>query len=388
MEEEALAEQRELPVHDEQHDHDHPRIMPARPRRVSGRLAGMSRLVAPAALLFLVACAEPPDGPARDAQPTERPDATAAVNREGGSPPDAREAGPPDVLGPDGAPDVLAPRPEAGDVVAAPCPEVPLDMSWMGQYQRDLLARLTGELEVEPGLKLANRGTPATRMAARRYLEASLRALGLEPASHSYATGANVYARLDSTTGGAEHVVLGAHYDTVVRTPGANDNATGVALVMAAGKALGKLGCRSRPILLVFFDEEEMGLVGAKAFARKLVADGTMVHSVHTADQLGWDSDGDGLIELERPDTGLRALYETAQRSLGLSFRLVNTTTSGSDHSAFRPTFKAIGLTEGYDSGDTSPHRHSPQDTLATVDLAYLARATTLVARTMADLLR
>jgi len=81
-------------------------------------------------------------------------------------------------------------------------------------------------------------------------------------------------------------------------------------------------------------------------------------------------------------------LYEAAQRSLGLSFRLVNTTTGGSDHAAFRPTFKAVGLTEGYASGDTSPQRHTPGDTLATIDLAYLAQATTLVARTMADLLR
>jgi hypothetical protein len=353
----------------------------------------MSRLVAPAVLL-LFACAEASDPPVPDAQ-VEPVDAGFAA--EGGPAADARGVSPDvrEVATLDGAqaadarPDVLATGPETGDAAtAAPCPVVPLDMSWKGEYQRDLLARLTGDLEIEPGLKLANRGTPANRMAARRYLEASLRALGLEPASHAYGTGTNVYARLEATTGGAEHVVLGAHFDTVVRTPGANDNATGVALVLAAGKALTKLSCRSRSVLLVLFDEEEIGLVGAKAFARKLSADGTAVHSVHTADQLGWDSNGDLLMELERPDPGLRALYEEAQRSLGLSFKLVTTTTGGSDHAGFRPTFKAIGITEGYAGGDTTPHRHTPGDTLATIDLAYLAQATTLVARTMADLLR
>ena len=53
---------------------------------------------------------------------------------------------------------------------------------------------------------------------------------------------------------------------------------------------------------------------------RKLVADGTSVHSVHTADQLGWDANGDRMIELERPDPGLRALYEAAMKSLGFTF--------------------------------------------------------------------
>src|SRR5207247_4316528 len=142
-----------------------------------------------------------------------------------------------------------------------------------------------------------NRGTPNTRIATRRYLEAALRELGLAPQSHGYGTGANVFARLEGTTGGADQVVLGAHFDTVVRSPGANDNATGVALVLAAGKALGGLACRSRPVLLVFFDEEELGLIGSKQFARKLMMEGAAVHSVHTADQLGWDANKDRLLE-------------------------------------------------------------------------------------------
>ena len=343
----------------------------------------MSRLVALAAV-FLVACGEAAGPPPADAEAPAPPD-TGVVAADMGANPDTRAPAAADTS--DAQPDVLAGS-EAGDAVAAACPEAPLDTSWMGDYQRDVLARLTGDVEIEPGLKLANRGTPTNRAAARRYLEASLRALGLAPATHAYSTGANVYAKLDTTTGSNEHLVLGAHFDTVVRTPGANDNATGVALVMAAARALGKLGCRARPVLVVFFDEEEIGLVGAKQFARKLMADGTKVHSVHTADQLGWDGNHDGLIELERPDPGLRALYVAAQRSLGLSFKLVDTTTGGSDHAAFRPTFPAIGITEGYDSGDTSPQRHTPGDTLATIDLAYLTQATTLVVRTMADLMR
>jgi acetylornithine deacetylase/succinyl-diaminopimelate desuccinylase-like protein len=191
----------------------------------------------------------------------------------------------------------------------------------------------------------------------------ALRAQGLSPESHAYATGANVFARLDGTAGSTEHVVLGAHYDTVVRSPGANDNASGVALVLAAGRALAQLGCRSRPVLLVFFDQAHFFLVG-------------------------WDANDDRLVELERPDPGLRAVYEAAQRALGLTAPLVSTTTAGSDHSAFRPTFPAVGITEGYRRGDTTPHRHRPGDTAETIDVEYLGATTTLVVRAIAELLR
>ena len=80
--------------------------------------------------------------------------------------------------------------------------------------------------------------------------------------------------------------------------------------------------------------------------------------------------------------------YRSAQRALGVTFPIVVTTTTGTDHQAFRPTFPAVGLTEGYRSGDTSPYRHTAMDTFSTVDLDYLRSATVLATRTMADLLR
>jgi hypothetical protein len=333
-----------------------------------GRLATLA--------LLIVSCGEapmmgpPPDAdvtPPADAAPRDRPDTAT---------PDLR------------ATDLPAADTGADTAPSAACPDPTLDLAGLADYQRDVLAKLAGAADIEPGVRLANRGTPANRDVARRYLEAELRAFNLAPLEHTYATGANVYAKLDSTNGQTEQVVLGAHFDSVVRSPGANDNATGVAVVLGAGRALGRLGCRTRPVVLVLFDEEEAGLVGAKAFVRKLMTDGTPVHSVHTADQLGWDSNKDRLIELERPDTGLRPVYEAAQRALGLTFPLVTTSTGGSDHVAFRPAFRAIGITEGYASGDTTPQRHTPGDTPATIDLAYLGQATALVARAVAELLR
>jgi hypothetical protein len=55
-------------------------------------------------------------------------------------------------------------------------------------------------------------------------------------------------------------------------------------------------------------------------------------------------------------------------------------------HEAFRDRgFPAIGLTEEFVGGDTSPFRHTSQDTVATVDADYLTLAMQLTARVVLD---
>src|SRR5262249_26406961 len=193
---------------------------------------------------------------------------------------------------------------------------------------------------------------------------------------------------LASTTAEPETIVVGAHFDSVSRCPGANDNATGVALVMAVARRLSALSCRSKKVVFVLFDEEERGLIGSHAFSRKLQADHVRVHSLHTVDEMVWASTGDRLIELERPDTGLADLYRAGVTELGVSIPIVVTTTTGSNHTSFRPTFPAIGITEGYRSGDTTPDYHRPTDTIDKVNFPYLLSTTELVAHVLAGQLR
>ena len=64
-------------------------------------------------------------------------------------------------------------------------------------------------------------------------------------------------------------VVLGAHIDHLGGKgvfPGANDNASGVAVALASAKALAGEGPYERSIHVVFFDGEEAGLLGSKAY--------------------------------------------------------------------------------------------------------------------------
>lgn len=61
---------------------------------------------------------------------------------------------------------------------------------------------------------------------------------------------------------------------------------------------------------------------------------------------------------------------------------VTRTTTQGTDHEAFRDRgFSAIGLTEEYVGGDTSPFRHQAGDTPATVNVDYLVLAAKLSAQ-------
>jgi hypothetical protein len=256
--------------------------------------------------------------------------------------------------------------------------------------EREIVAKLSGQAEIEPGLKLANRFAPENKKAARAFLERTWKRLGLEVQKQDYsAEGQNLFALLPATVPSDEYIVIGAHYDSVRNSPGANDNATGTALVTAAAAELARTTPRIRNILFVLFDEEERGLRGSRAFAQKMKDENRKVHSVHTVDQMGWDKDGDRAIELELPYDGAVALYETAAKAMPTPIPILVTKEAGSDHSAFRRLgFAAVGLTEEYRNKDTTPYIHKPTDTFETVQFEFLKSTTDLAVKVWKGLLR
>jgi Zn-dependent M28 family amino/carboxypeptidase len=78
-------------------------------------------------------------------------------------------------------------------------------------------------------------------------------------------TGRNVVAHLQGVT--KPSVLLGAHYDSVVGSPGANDNASGTAVVLEIARNLSGTPL-ARQAWFVAFDGEEDGLHGSRAFVR------------------------------------------------------------------------------------------------------------------------
>ena len=112
------------------------------------------------------------------------------------------------------------------------------------------------------------------------YLVRELKALGYEPqlepidflgGDHDEPAWNNVYVDIPGSDPRfkSEWLFLGAHFDAVADAPGADDNGTGTAAVLEAARVL-KNRPMKRSVRLIFFNLEEVGLVGSRAHAGRL----------------------------------------------------------------------------------------------------------------------
>lgn len=122
----------------------------------------------------------------------------------------------------------------------------------------------------------------AANAAARDHLLARMRALGLEvqvqrtDAFNRRAFGKEVYVGggvveniigvLPGRDRAAPALALMAHYDSVPGSPGAADDAAGVASALEIARAIKTKGQPPRDVILLITDGEEAGLLGAEAF--------------------------------------------------------------------------------------------------------------------------
>jgi len=255
--------------------------------------------------------------------------------------------------------------------------------------QQNLISKLTGHSAISGNTLMKDRAGAENRLLTANYLLGELEEFTDERYLHNYrSNGDNVVGLIKSTITTDSYIVLGAHFDSTPNCPGANDNATGTALVFSVARYISQLNSRNHNVLIVFFDEEEKGLVGSKAFAQKIKDEGLNVHSVHTIDQLGWDEDGDKGIELEMPTKELQATYIDVAKNLNLEFPIHYSKVTSTDHRSFRNLgFQAVGITEEYVNKDTTPHYHKATDTYETVNFEYLDFITSYVIEVFKELL-
>jgi Zn-dependent M28 family amino/carboxypeptidase len=147
-------------------------------------------------------------------------------------------------------------------------------------------ARLLGDVQVLAGAEFEGRatGSPgglrARRWLVEQFAAASIKSLTASGYEQAFAVdgraAANVVGRIEGRTAVARTIVITAHYDHLgirngVIYPGADDNASGVAALLAAGRDL----AQERPrhsFVLAALDAEEVGKRGAQA----LLASGTI----------------------------------------------------------------------------------------------------------------
>jgi hypothetical protein len=107
-----------------------------------------------------------------------------------------------------------------------------------------------------------------------------------------------LYATLDGSGNPTEPFVVGAHYDSAQGTPGANDNATGVAAVLELSRIL-KTDVPGRPIMFVFFPNEEPPYfqtknMGSLKFAQGFHQGIARFHGMMSIETIGYYSDQPG----------------------------------------------------------------------------------------------
>ncbi len=248
-------------------------------------------------------------------------------------------------------------------------------------------------------MKLKSRFTKKDKALVRKYLKDLIDNLDLKAKEHHFIVqkrnpnvpidfyeGTNIYTTLYSTIESDEYIVLSAHFDSVENCTGANDNATGVAMIYSLLSNLKNLKVRNKNVMVIFFDDEEKGLIGSDAFAKMLKEGNYNIHSVHTVDQMGWDKDGDRAIELELPTDYLKKKYSEIAKIHNIPIHISDV--DYTDHKSFRNLgYNAIGLTEEYKNKDTTPHYHAPSDTYDTVDFDYLLSTSNLMYSTFKELI-
>lgn len=183
-----------------------------------------------------------------------------------------------------------------------------------------------------------------------------------------------------------EAVILSAHLDSIASpdannfAPGADDNASGAAVLLEAARLLRNYRFE-RSVRIIFFTGEEQGLRGSRAYVQDHPTGA--VKAVLNLDMLGFDSNNDRCIELH-VGTLVPASNQVAQcfrdsaaaYDLGLTYDyLTSDATSGSDHASFwqaTPPAAAISvsgnffnnaLPNGCVGQDRNPYYHTVGDT-------------------------
>jgi Zn-dependent M28 family amino/carboxypeptidase len=123
---------------------------------------------------------------------------------------------------------------------------------------------------------------PAANRRARDLLVAALRGFGYTPLLQG------AYGNVVATAGGpGPHLLLGAHYDSVPGTPGADDNGSALAVCLECARLVKAhdLGA----VAVVFFNREEDGLLGSREFVSLLRAQPDLiVDEAHVFEMVGY----------------------------------------------------------------------------------------------------
>ena len=241
---------------------------------------------------------------------------------------------------------------------------------------------------------------------------------GLVPRRDTYDVGGRPCANIEFEIPGQspEILVLGAHYDSVPGSRGANDNASGIAALLALARRTAARPPGARTLRFVAFVNEESGYfqskeMGSWVYASRCKARGDKIVGMISLETIGYFSKAPGSQEYPLP--GLKLAYPSAgdfiafvsdvssrallRQTLGSFRRHAMLPSEGaalparvagvgwSDHWAFwQHGYPAIMIT------DTAPfrypHYHAGSDTPEKLDYDSMARLVSALERVIPEL--
>ena len=239
--------------------------------------------------------------------------------------------------------------------------------------------------------------------AVERFIEKELGSYGLSVESDFFSYRGKSFRNIIARMGGqraAPLIVLGAHFDSVEGTPGADDNASGVAVMLEAARLLSRFKLRPQ-VLFCAFNLEELNMIGSTHLAQKLKAAGAKIDAMVSLEMVGYTDSRPGSqkypigLKWFYPDRGdfigvignwnsgslLRRFSRLMRQVQGLAVETLSVPGNGafipevrlSDHSPFWDVgYPALMITDT--SFFRNPHYHRSSDTLETLDVPFMAK--------------
>jgi Zn-dependent M28 family amino/carboxypeptidase len=250
-------------------------------------------------------------------------------------------------------------------------------------------------------------GTPGGAKA-RAHIVKRFNEIGLRPQGASFeapftfkpktfgkdVTGVNLVARIEGTSSSDKVLVVSAHYDHLgVRKGqvynGADDNASGVAGLLAVAEAF-----KARPprhtVLIVTFDGEESGLRGAKAFVAEPPVPLDKIGLNVNFDMISKNAKGQLYVSGAGPQPWLKPVLEGVAKAAPVKLLLGHDTdVHGKENNWTQQSdqgpFAVAGVPWVYFGVEDHAEYHQPTDDFATVPQAFFKNAVaTVVAATRA----
>jgi hypothetical protein len=180
--------------------------------------------------------------------------------------------------------------------------------------------------------------------AAADFIEASLVRAGLQPRRESYDVRGRTCHNIEVEIRGArpEILVVGAHYDSVFGSPGANDNASGVAGMLALARRFAGKPCGQTLRFVAFVNEEpphfQTEEMGSLVYAKRCKDRGDRIAAMISLETIGYFSDAPK--SQNYPAVGLGFFYPSTGNFIGLVGNTGSRALLRSAVAAFRKTRK------------------------------------------------